>query len=67
MSEETGTSINFDGVSYDVSELTDDAKYCVHCLQQCEREIQETKMRTGLLMEAYASFTEKLKAELPEK
>ncbi|MDB4338003.1 hypothetical protein N9997_01525 [Synechococcus sp. AH-603-L18] len=67
MTEEISSTITFDDVKYDASELSDDAKYIVHCLQQCEREIQENKMRAGLLMEAYHSFTEKLKAALPVK
>ncbi|MDC0315664.1 hypothetical protein OAL32_01925 [Synechococcus sp. AH-551-G15] len=67
MTEETNTTITFDGVKYNESELSEEAKYCVLCLQQCEKEIQDNKMRAGLLMEAYHAFTVKLKAALPEK
>lgn len=67
MTEEISSTITFDGVKYDASELSEDAKYIVHCLQQCEIQIQESKMQAGLLMEAYHSFTEKLKAALPLK
>ena len=65
--EDSSSTSTFEGGKYDASELSEDAKYSVHCLQACEKEIQEAKMRAGLLMEAYHSFTEKLKAELPVK
>ena len=65
MSEETNPTISFEGVTYEIADLSVEAQNLVQALKICEGKINEHQVHVGLLTEAHNSLAEKLKAELP--
>jgi uncharacterized protein (DUF2344 family) len=56
--------LELDGKKYVISELSDDAKYFINCLNSVQVKLQNLKMEHDTLMVSQEGFTSRLKAEV---
>ncbi|AFJ03444.1 hypothetical protein Q7C_2310 [Methylophaga frappieri] len=65
MSEQSKT-ITIDGVSYELDNLSEDARVQIHNVQLADNEIQRLNVQLGMARTARSTYVATLKSQLPE-
>jgi len=66
MTEQQEPTITIDGISYNIADLSDNAKAQLQSLQAAEAEIKRLNIQIALMQTARNAYLQALQADLPK-